>query len=231
MKKVFHYGCSFTENIKSFGLDTQFTNSCLYYNYGKTSSGNRYIINAFKDTAEPNSTTIIQWSSLTRPSDENFKILQTSTNPLYDYLEEWYIILEEAKQFAKQNNIKLVQYIGWAQWKDNELNKYHQEKLNSFDITWFESKKQWDMIPANCFQFQIPVKWSSPPKETPEGTFSLWSDISWGGMSEWIRSNVDVKERYLGWTTDVKVNGRYYDSHPSEYATTQFIKQVLLPKI
>lgn len=231
MKKVFHYGCSFTENIKSFGLEHHFTDSYVYCNYGKISSGNRYILNKFKDTVEYDCTAIIQWSSLTRPFDENFEILQTSTNPLYDYLEEWYTILQEANQFAKQNNIKLIQYIGWAQWKDDELNNYHREKLNSFDITWFESKKQWDIIPANCFQFQIPSKWSSSPKETPEGTYSFWSDIHWGGMSEWIRSNIDMHNRYVGMCRDEIGKRSYYDSHPSGYATGEFIKQVLLPKI
>lgn len=230
-KKIFHYGCSFTENIKAFRLNGLFAGEYEYTNNGLASSGNKLILDTFKKTSEPNSVSVLQWSSLTRPADENYKILETSDNPLYDYLEEWYLILEEAQEFSRKNNIKTIQYIGWAEWKDSELNEYHRNKLKSFGIHWFESTKQWDVISSNCFQFEDPYDWSSPPKTVPEGEFFLWSHIHWGGMSEWIRSNVEIENRYIGWSYNRFENKEYYDAHPSEYATIKFIKEFLLPRI
>lgn len=226
-QKLFHYGCSFTENIHGFGLDCLFEDTYDYNNYGKTSASNEYILNKFKKTAEPESFVILQWSSLTRPTENNFKYVETSDNPLYDLLEEWYLMLEEASSFAKTNNIKLLQYIGWAHWKDNELNDYHRKKLSSFGIKWFTSAEQWDIIASSCFQFEDPVIWSSQPKN---GHY-LWSHIHWGGMSEWIRTNVDIHDRYLGWVHDTASDVYYYDSHPSKHSTVEFIKQVLLPEL
>jgi hypothetical protein len=227
-QKLFHYGCSFTENIRSFKLHNLFTDKYDYHNHGLASSGNGLIFDTFKKTAESDSIAILQWSSLTRPRDENYKILETSDNPLYDYLEEWYGTLSEAREFSNKNNIKLVQYIGWAEWKDSELNDYHRNKLQSFGIHWFKSKKQWDIIASNCFQFEDPYEWSSPPRQLPDGEYFLWSDIEWGGMSEWIRSNIEIHDRYRGWTDDTVAGTTYYDPHPSEYASIQFIKEFLL---
>lgn len=228
MKNLFHYGCSFTENLRTFKLDKLFVDKFIYKNYGLASSSNKHISDTFKETVQPNSIAIVQWSSLTRPFDKNFDVLQKSDNPLYDYLEEWYIILNNTKLYAEKNNIKLLQYIGWAQWKDNELNDYHREKLKSFGIYWFESVKQWDIIASNCFQLESPHQWSSLPKKLFDNEYYLWSGIEWGGMSEWVRSNVDILNRYRGWTDPSVDNG---DPHPSEYASIQFIKHFLLPEL
>lgn len=230
MKNVFHYGCSFTENIRTFRLENLFTDKFAYRNYGQASSGNQLIFDTFKETVQPDSIAIIQWSSLTRQFDKNFDVLQKSDNPLYDYLEEWYSILHSTRLYAEEHNIKLLQYFGWAQWKDSELNDYHREKLKSFGIHWFTSIKQWDIISSNCFQLQTAYKWSSLPKNLFGDNYYFWSDIVWGGMSEWVRSNVDILNRYRGWTY-AEIDRRVFDSHPSELATMQFIKQFLLVEL
>ena len=222
-EKVFHYGCSFTENLKGFKLNSLFSNF-EYHNFAKESSGNYQIFENFKETIEPNSTAIIQWSSLTRPSEDNFDIVNVSDNPLFDLLEFWYRILGEVQRISKVKNIKLIQYIGWAHWKDDELNEYHRNKLKSFNIIWFSSKKSLDLIESNCFQFQSPTEWSSDEQEN--GTY-LWDSLEWGGMAEWIRENVEMENRYIGYTN----NSEHFDVHPSRHATIRFIKEVLLEKL
>lgn len=220
------YGCSFTDNFKTFGLDELFS-EYEFHNYGKESSNNFYILNKFEETAPDNSTAIIQWSSLTRIFDENYSILETSDNPLYDYLNQWYSLLDSAQKISKERNIKLIQYIGWAQWKDEELNDYHRNKLNSYGIHWFYSKKQFDIIADNCVQLQDPEIWSS--REVVNG-LHVWSELKWGGMSEWCRSNFDMNNRYRGNVIDG--NGvPHFDVHPSKECTEQFIKQFILMKL
>ena len=220
------YGCSFTDNFNTFGLDDLFY-EYEYYNHGKESSNNAYILNKFEETVQHNSNAIIQWSSLTRIFDDNYYILKTSDNPLYDYLNQWYLLLESAQKISKERNIKLIQYIGWAQWKDEELNDYHRTKLNSYGITWFYSAKQLDIIADNCVQLQDPEIWSS--REVINGLHA-WSELKWGGMSEWCRSNFDINERYRG--NIIGENGIvYYDVHPSKKCTENFIKEFILPKL
>ena len=230
MYKVFHYGCSFTENIRIFNIIK--SNNFEYTNLGKQSSNNKLILDTFKETCQPNSTAIIQWSSLTRPSDSNYDLLETSDNPLYDLLDEWYEFIEEVILFSRENNIKLIHYIGWAIWKDDELNDYHKNKLKSYNITWFKSSRQYDLATSNCFQFQSPEKWSS--KYKGNGLYE-WPELIWGGMSEWIRENVDIKDRYIGHNHEGEIREGetkpYFNSHPSEYSTNEFVKQVILPKI
>jgi len=221
--KVFHYGCSFTQNFKGFGLERLF-NNFNYYNLAEESSGNYKIFKTFKENTEPNSTAIIQWSSLTRPTEDNFNLIKISDNPLFDLLEFWYRILEEVQRISKIKNIKLIQYIGWAHLKDEELNDYHKNKLKSFGITWFKSNKQYDLIESNCFQFQSPTEWSSD--NSGNGTY-LWDDLEWGGMAEWIRENVEMEKRYIGHNN----GSEHLDTHPSRPATIRFIKEVLLKKL
>jgi|TARA_R110002124_G_scaffold88900_1_gene227686 hypothetical protein len=221
--KVFHYGCSFTQNVGGFASDE--FNEFEYVNLGKQSSSNKSILDTFKTTYEPNSTAIIQWSSLTRPNDANSILLDTSDNPLYDLLDEWYEFISDAILLSRENNIKLIHYIGWAIWKDSELNEYHRDKLKSYNINWFKSNKQLDLPTSNCYQFQSPDKWSSA--ETNSDGLYQWPELIWGGMSEWIRENVNITDRYIG----LDHGGDGFDPHPSEYATIQFVKQVIIPLI
>lgn len=229
-QKVFHYGCSFSQNIKGFALLNLFSNYD-YSNFAEESLSNSEIYDLFEKNTEPNSIAIIQWSSITRPSDANFpfddkfNLIKETENPLYDLLEDWYVILDKTQKVCSDKNIKLVQYIGWAHWKDSELNDYHRNRLKSFGIDWFTSKQQHDKIQSNCFQFEIPQMWSSKPDE--ETGLFLWQNIEWGGISEWIRENVEMEDRYLGYGND----GQIFDVHPSKKGKEQFIKGFLLPKI
>jgi hypothetical protein len=195
-------------------------------NFAQRSNSNLKILNSFKETAEDNSTCVIQWSSLTRPNDFNFSLLQTSDNPLWDLLDEWYEMIEEALLICKERNIKLIQYIGWAHWKTSELNEYHINKLLSFDITWFDSAEQLDIIVSNCFQFQTPKEWSS---ESINNEFHLWSRIEFGGMAEWIRTNIDMYQRYIGYNAEILDSK--FDTHPSEFATLEFVSKFLIPNV
>jgi hypothetical protein len=223
--KIYQFGCSFTERLL---MMEKIFKPFNFKNYGKASSNNFYIFNKFIETENNDSICIIQWSSLTRPFDENFSLLETSDNPLYDLLEQWYGLVEETQRVAKERNIRLIQFIGWAMWKDDELNEYHRDRLNSLDIIWFKSSPQWDLIASNCFQFQDSYQWSSPKNE--QG-LSFWGELQWGGMSEWIRENVKMERRYL------KIDSKYYngdeeyDPHPSEYASRYFYQKVIFPLI
>lgn len=222
------YGCSFTQNIfcgPCHKYIKKISNEISVKNHGKISNSNLKILNSFKETLLPDSISVIQWSALTRPNDSNFSLMETS-NPLWDLLDEWYTFIDTAIELALQNNIKLIQYTGWAHWRDDELNDYHRNKLNSYNIHWFHSKSKLDMIQSNCFQFQLPRLWSSTKFEN--GLY-LWPELIWGGMSEWIRENIDIKNRYVGYNHGAP--SKHFDSHPSEYATHQFVKQFLIPKV
>ena len=82
-----------------------------------------------------------------------------------------------------------------------------------------------DLPTSNCYQFQSPDKWSSA--ETNSDGLYQWPELIWGGMSEWIRENVNITDRYIG----LDHGGDGFDPHPSEYATIQFVKQVIIPLI
>jgi len=226
MNKLNTYGCSFTKNLLQ--IEEIFHPHFNYTNYGEDSASNFFIFNRFRDTAEQNSTCIIQWSSLTRPNDDNFSIVKNSDNPLFDLLEQWYIILKEVQRISKNRNIKLIQFVGWAVWKDSELNDYHRDKLKSFDIIWLESSPQWDLITSNCFQFQQPNHWSS--NENEQGLYH-WERLQWGGMSEWIRENVDINNRYTYIPEHQRNGGPEIDPHPSPFAMKEFYEKLILPKI
>jgi hypothetical protein len=227
LKELHLFGCSFTERV-TIMVGELFEGKFECHNHGKNSANNFYILKKFRDVAPKDSICIIQWSSLTRPFDENFSLVETSDNPLYDLLEQWYIILKEAQRIAKNRNIKLIQFVGWAVWKDEELNDYHREKLRSFDITWFESSPQWDLITSNCFQFQQPNQWSSNKNENG---LHYWDKMVWGGMSEWIRENVDIKDRYTYVPEHERNGGEEWDPHPSPIGYTHFYNNVIFPKI
>jgi hypothetical protein len=223
--KLYHYGCSFTENFVGYEVHHLFSDYD-YINLGKESLSNFEIFEIFEKTITNNSISIIQWSSITRPTDDNFSLIETSDNPLFDLLEQWYVLLEKVQIIAKNKNIKLIQYIGWAHWKDDELNDYHRNKLKSFDIEWVSSEKTIDIIQSNCFQFENPSEWSS--HELPNGYYQ-WPKLYWGGIAEWVRSNVIMENRYVGYSIHSSITN--FDVHPSKYAMEEFIKKFLHPLI
>jgi hypothetical protein len=46
-------------------------------------------------------------------------------------------------------------------------------------------------------------------------------------MAEWIRENVEMENRYIGFSR----GSEHFDVHPSRHATIRFIKEVLLEKL
>lgn len=226
MKKLHLFGCSFTQ--RAIMVSEIFEGKFDYTNHGMDSSNNYQIFKEFETKGTTDSISIIQWSSLTRPMDENFSILKTSKNPLFDLLEQWYSLVEKTQKIAKERNIKLIQYIGWSIWKDDELNDYHRNKLKSFDIQWFRSSPQWDIITSNCFQFQQPNKWSSNENENG---LHYWNELTWGGMSEWVRDNIDINNRYTYIPEHQRNGGPEIDPHPSPYAMKEFYQKVIFPQI
>lgn len=227
-KRIKLFGCSFSAQLNAAFKSEQTKNFSLInyneyeiHNYGEVSASNELIFDKFKNNFEPNSTCIIQWSALTRSDTSNM-----NENPLFYFLNKWYDILDETQKISKENNIKLIQYIGWAQWKDNELDEYHRNKLKSYDITWYESSETWDKIDSNCFQFEIPSIWTSDKNK--KGLYH-WEHMKWGGMSEWIRENIEIDNRYLGYHHPT--NPTMFDSHPSINATYTFITKQIIPKI
>lgn len=226
MKEIHLFGCSFTLRVEM--IQDVFDDKFEYFNHGEDSANNSLIYNTFVENATENSVCIVQWSSLTRPMDENFSLLESSDNPLFDLLEQWYPLVEQTKQIAEEKNITLLQFVGWATWKDSELNDYHREKLNSLGIQWFTSSAQNDLIDANCFQFELPHLWSS--SENEEGLF-YWDELTWGGISEWVRENIDINDRYDTMPEELRNGGPLYDPHPSATAMRKFVEQVVLPQI
>lgn len=223
--KLYHFGCSFTQNILGHDISSLFS-EYDYINLGQESFNNFRIFDTFQTNVTNNSIAIIQWSSITRPTDDNFSLMETSDNPLFDLLQQWYTLLEKTQLIAIEKNIKLIQYTGWAHWKDDELNEYHRNKLNSFDINWFQSNSQQDIIQSNCFQFESPNIWSS--NESDDG-LHMWPELSWGGLAEWVRENLDIDNRYVGWF--IHNDESLFDVHPSKIATMQFIENFLIPTI
>jgi len=236
------FGCSFSQNLNATFEGGPINENCFEFeidgftfnNFGKQSSSNYKIFNSFETNIKPNDICIIQWSALTRPSEEDHNfVLKNEDNPLYYYLEKWYKVLDKVHEISKEKNITLIQFIGWAQWKDNELNEYHRNKLNSYNITWYKSSETWDRIDSNCFQFQSPSEWSSYAKKHDflGGTHQTYfcGDLERGGMSEWIRENIEIENRYLGFHH--KDTPNLFDSHPSMYANKIFYKKEIIKKL
>ena len=219
------YGCSFTDNFTALDAIPLFdVLNCDVVNYGKESSSNSQIYKKFLETVNDGDIVVLQWSALTRPMDSSFVKLKTSDNPLYDLLEDWYGVLDKVQELKKEKNLNIIQYIGWAQWKDEELNDYHRTKLKSYDITWFKSPKCLDVIQSNCMQFSDPAWWA--PFTDTDGIYE-WSELIWGGMSEWIRSYVEIPKRYMG----KDLGQETVNPHPSQFATHCFVNDVLIELI
>lgn len=225
MKKVYFCGCSFTDLFKHTPSTVKFLKQTYSYEFfSHESSSNSDILEQLKRTT-PNTNVVLQWSSLTRPMDNNFHRLKTSENPLYDLLEDWYLVLDESQKIIKERNQTVIQFFGWAQWKDNELNDYHRERLNSYGLYWFYCPEMWDIIGSSCFQIQNPLDWTL--KATHDESKYLWSEITWGGMSEWVRRNVEEEKRWMGHTND----NPHFDEHPSSHSAHRFLTEWLYPKM
>jgi len=225
MKKTYLCGCSFTDLFKHTQQSVHFLNKNISYEFlSQESSSNSDILNQLKQV-EPNSNVVLQWSSLTRPMDSNFHRLKTSENPLFDLLEDWYLVLDESQKVIEQRNLTTIQFFGWAQWKDDELNDYHRDKLNSYGLYWFYCPKMWDIIGTSCFQIHNPLDWTLQTKHNEKKY--LWDDITWGGMSEWVRRNVEEEKRWMGHHN----NNPHFDEHPSHHSADRFLKEWLYPKM
>jgi len=225
MNKTYFCGCSFTDLFNQNKIYELLDENHIEYEIlSKESSSNSDILNQLKKV-EPNTNVVLQWSSLTRPLDSNFHRIQTSDNALYDLLEDWYVVLDESQKVIKERNLKTIQYFGWAQWKDSELDDYHRDRLNSYGLYWFWSPKMWDIIGTSCFQIHNPLDWTLITKYDERQW--LWDDITWGGMSEWVRRNVEEEKRWRGYA----YNNPHFDEHPSDHSAIKFFMEWLYPKI
>lgn len=234
MNKLLYFtGCSFTLHLDLLYLEAKehIKNNFTYKNFAFSSRSNFQILDDIK-LMDPNSVAIIQWSSLTRPNgivdyeidynkDLNEK-LEKAENPLHFLIETFIDVVNEATTILEQKNIKYFQYIGWNQWYDRELNDNLRDKLNKLPITWFSSKKTLDLIIDNCWSL------SQRGSATSESGVYEWDDIKWGGMSEWIRDNID--DPRLRYISTEKYN-HHMDPHPSAYAGDLFYKEVIISKI
>lgn len=231
-KLLYLTGCSFTDNLDTYyDAYSYINNNFTYKSFAYPSRSNFQILDDLK-LMKPSSIAIIQWSALTRPNgmveydfdynkDLNEK-LEKAENPLHFLIETFIDVVNEATSILEQKNIKYFQYIGWNQWYDHELNDDLRNKLNKLSITWFSSKKTLDLIADNCWSL------SQQSSSTSEYGLYEWDDIKWGGMSEWIRDNINNPR--LRYVSTEKYNNNC-DPHPSPYAGDLFYKEVIIPKI
>ena len=123
----------------------------------------------------------------------------------------------EAQDRFKENNINFLQYIGWTQFMDSELSDSHRSMISKFkNFTWIETPELKDIIRSNCT-----MNIGNKGLIVGEGEY-LWPANNWGGLSEWVRNNIRVDDRYY----DPPI-----DPHPSFYAFNKFIIEVILPKL
>jgi hypothetical protein len=238
---VYLLGCSFTDAVKHFNGEffRKFKDSYNIINLGYISRSNFQILEDIK-TLPKNSIAIIQWSSLSRPNGipdydidwnaELNELAYSSNDPLQFFISNFIKVLTTANSILKEKNIKSFQYIGWVQWTDAEIDYETSKLLNNLNINWFSTPSLIDVIPCNC--------WECNPNTVSNKIRSLlgfhknieweWKSTKWGGMSEWIRLNVDdMYKRYIAIT---KRDG-YNDAHPTEYASEQFYKNVIVVEI
>lgn len=238
MKKVYLLGCSFTYHINNFSinLNEKLSNPTEVINLGYPSRSNFQILEDVK-TLPNNSIAVIQWSALTRPNgmveyeiDWNKDLnglLETQSDPLRFLINNFINVVTESNEILKEKNIKVFQYLGWQQWADFEIDKELEDKLLTLNINWFKTPKLDDIISSNC--------WHYNSKSYVEKIFDFlgyekkwqWDSTDWGGMSEWIRLNVnDMEKRYIGGN-----DNEIFDPHPSEFAAKFFYDEVIIPNI
>jgi hypothetical protein len=237
---VYLLGCSFTEAIKHFNSDffIKFRDNYNIINLAYASRSNFQILEDIKSLPN-NSIAVIQWSALTRPSgihnydiDWNIELnnaTQLSSDPLKFLINNFINVVNKANKILKSKNIKTFQYIGWVQWANNELDKTLISLLKELPIHWFFTPDLIDVMPSGCWEynansFVLPIKSMLGGRPTKWE----WKSSNWGGMSEWIRLN--ITDMYNRWAALYEVNG-YNDAHPTEYASEQFYKSVVLIQI
>ena len=231
MKELTIHGCSFSENLKcNFypGIEDKLSKDFNYANYAINSNSNQGIQES-AITAGEDSIAIIQWSALTRKLEweKDWEYLDVISQPdaLFRLLDRWINQVRTTTALLNQRGVKHFQYIGWAQWKDSELTDEYRQYLRALPIHWFESKEQEDLIQSNCWQLNHnPNEWS----DIKDGKITF-PKLEWGGMSEWIRENVDINDRYIGYDNHSKE--KWFDPHPSATAGKQFFEQVIYPFI
>ena len=231
MKTLTTHGCSFTENINNgfyIGVEDTLDKDFDFVNYGRNSNSNQGILET-AITVPSKSIAVIQWSALTRrlewETDEEYENVVYNPNAIFLFLDKWIQQVKTITTLLEQREVKTFQYIGWAQWKDSELNDEYREKLRELPIHWFESKEQQDLIQANCWQIEEnPSKWS-----TEKDGVIIYPKLEWGGMSEWIRENIDIDNRYIGYNH--QSDSKWFDPHPSAIAGKEFYEQVIYPFI
>jgi len=238
--KIYLLGCSFTDCIKGFNND--FFSKFKYDDYdiinlAYISRSNFQILEDIKSIPN-NSNVIIQWSALTRPdgitdyemdwNKELNKLAFSNTDPLKFLIDNFIKIVKTANDILTHKKIKSFQYIGWVQWNDDEIDLTTSNLLNELPINWFKTPVLLDVIPNTCWTYNnknLNIKLDNPSTELD---LWQWNVITWGGMSEWIRLNVDdMLKRYIAIN---QIDG-YNDPHPSEYASEQFYKNIILPEI
>ncbi len=238
MEKIFLLGCSFTYHVTQFSINL---NEKLSYpteivNLGYISRSNFQILEDVK-TLPNNSIVIIQWSALTRDNgiidyeidwnkDLN-EMLENQSDPLRFLINNFINIVTESNEILKEKNIKVFQYIGWQQWADFEIDKELEDKLLTLNINWFKTPKLIDIIPYNCWHYNSKSYVQKIFDLLGHGKKWQWDSTNWGGMSEWIRLNVnDMEKRYIN-----PNDNENFDSHPSEFATKFFYDEVIIPNI
>jgi hypothetical protein len=237
MKNVYLLGCSFTYQINEFSINIEnklkFPASII--NLAFPSKSNFQILEDVKKLPK-DSIAIIQWSALTRPNgmigyekdwnkDLN-EMLKHQSDPLRFLIENFITVVNEANIILKKMNVKHYQYIGWQQWADSEIDSDLNYKLNQLNINWFKTPKLKDIISTNCWHYNPNSYVQRVLNFFKTENYWEWDSTSWGGLSEWVRLNViDENLRYKGYYNT------NFDSHPSEFATTLFYDQIIIPNI
>jgi hypothetical protein len=238
MEDVFLLGCSFTYNVNNTPIDIikKVNKPIRITNLGYPSRSNFQILEDVKILPE-NCIGIIQWSALTRPNgmleyehDWNKDLNEELTkqdDPLRYLIENFINVVNESNQIIKEKNIKSFQYIGWQQWGNHEIDNDLSNKLKNLNINWFETPKLTDIIPSNCWHYQKESYVRKIINKFNTKKNWEWDETIWGGMSEWIRLNIeDENLRYVDLRSDGEI-----DSHPSKYATQFFYEKIIIPKI
>lgn len=238
-KTIYLLGCSFTDNVRGYLNEffTKFKEDYNVINLAYPSRSNFQILEDIK-LLPTDSKVIIQWSALTRPSgnpdydiDWNIELnnLAFSDNdPLNFLINNFIKIVKRSNNILVEKNIKSFQYIGWVQWNDNELDCKIKEELLSLPITWFNTPSLTDVMPVTCWSYDCGTLNSKINQLDNKLDLWEWYPISWGGMSEWIRFNVnDELKRYKS----IRQFDGYDDPHPTEYSSEYFYKSIILPEI
>lgn len=244
-KKVYFLGCSFTDASHSYQPSFGYIKE--NYNIENLARGSQSNFQILSDVEilEENSIAFVQWSALTRPNmigdvlpniwdvDLN-REAEKHEDPLVFYINNFIDVVTNANKILEEKNIKSFQYIGWVQWRDSEISVEMEEKLKKLPIHWFSSSAQIDTMGDTC--------WNVRPKDgflKPHITSFLqykyrktveweWEPIRWGGMSEWIRGNIEDMDKR--WVNTVKTHGNS-NPHPSAYAGDVFYEKVIIPKL